>query len=623
MKKLFITTILVNLLAACAVAQSNSFSYQGSLKTNGSPANGNYDFQFALFDSFSGGTQVGGTLVVPSVSVANGVFSAVLNFGSNFPGANRYLEIGVRQSGATDIFTILTPRQQVNSAPYSIKSLSADTATSANNLGGVAANQFVVTTDPRLSDARQPVSGNSSYVQNRTTTQTAANFNISGVGNASVFNAAVQFNLNGNRILGVSGLSNTFGGLNAGANASSLAEDNTFFGNAAGQTMVTAGGNSFFGSGAGELNTNGGGNSFFGSFAGNKNTSSDSNSFFGANAGTNSTGGDNSFFGRSAGSSNTTGGNNSYFGVRAGLSNTTSINNSFFGFEAGKSNTAANNSFFGVLSGTNTISGTENSFFGRNSGLNNDSGSRNTFVGRNAGQSSVTGSNNTAIGYGADVAEGVSFGTAIGAGVTVSSGNNVVIGRSGDKVSIPGRLEVAGNIEAPGIETINFANSVNFDQNATFQRQVLFEGVMGTIFPQGGITPICSILVGPNDAYRMPSRCNSSRRFKTNILPFTEGLSLINKLRPVSFDWKTDKSADIGLIAEEVAEAEPRLATTDKGVIEGVKYDRIGVIAVSAIKEQQAQIEAQQKQIDMLQKQIDELKRLLCSQNVNLCKEEK
>jgi hypothetical protein len=72
---------------------------------------------------------------------------------------------------------------------------------------------------------------------------------------------------------------------------------------------------------------------------------------------------------------------------------------------------------------------------------------------------------------------------------------------------------------------------------------------------------------------------------------------------------------DMGLVAEEVAEVEPLLVTTNRqGEIEGVKYDRVGIVLVNAVKEQQAQIEA-------LRRQVDELKRLLCAQNpsASLC----
>src|SRR5205807_4611407 len=63
-------------------------------------------------------------------AVTNGTFSVGLDFGANYPGANRFLEIRVRQTGS-GAFTPLVPRQAVSSTPYSVKSLSADTATTS------------------------------------------------------------------------------------------------------------------------------------------------------------------------------------------------------------------------------------------------------------------------------------------------------------------------------------------------------------------------------------------------------------------------------------------------------------------------------------------------------------
>ena len=51
-----------------------------------------------------------------------------LDFGVDaFPGANRFVEIGVKPAG-TGSFTTLAPRQQISSSPYAIRTLSAATA---------------------------------------------------------------------------------------------------------------------------------------------------------------------------------------------------------------------------------------------------------------------------------------------------------------------------------------------------------------------------------------------------------------------------------------------------------------------------------------------------------------
>src|SRR6478609_705684 len=180
--RFILLTVMLIICAAIVNAQSTEFTYQGRLLFGDVPANGNYDFEFALFDSDAGGSQLGSTFPLSAVSVNNGVFSVRIDFGNQFPGANRFLEIHVRQTGTTT-FAVLSPRQSISSSPYSIKSLNAassDTAVNALALGGTRANQFVVTNDARLFDARDPRPGNGNYIQNTTAQQPIANFNISG-----------------------------------------------------------------------------------------------------------------------------------------------------------------------------------------------------------------------------------------------------------------------------------------------------------------------------------------------------------------------------------------------------------------------------------------------------------
>src|SRR5438105_15936304 len=125
---LVILSLVLLMSAATATAQTTSFTYQGRLTDSNNPANGNYDLQFALFDNSSVGTQVGATQTVSTVAVSGGVFTVQLDFGvSAFPGANRFLEIGVRPTGG-GTFTTLAPRQQISATPYAIRTLNATTA---------------------------------------------------------------------------------------------------------------------------------------------------------------------------------------------------------------------------------------------------------------------------------------------------------------------------------------------------------------------------------------------------------------------------------------------------------------------------------------------------------------
>ena len=283
-----------------------------------------------------------------------------------------------------------------------------------------------------------------------------------------------------------------------------------------------------------------------------------------------------------AGDANPDTSTNTAVGIGAGALNgsfqTTPLGNTFVGRDAGYSNIATNeNTFIGYQAGMNNgatgniqfPAANANTFVGYRAGFNNngtcvaeDCGDRNTFVGQSAGKSNTEGHHNTTIGDQADVGDfDLKFATAVGAGAVVSSSNTIALGRSdgSDTVDVPGKLQI--------------------DTLAT-----------------GGSTPLCL-----NSANRVGS-CSSSLRYKTTIRPFLSGLALIDRLHPITFTWKADGKPDVGLAAEDVAAVEPLLVTRNgDGQVEGVKYDRVAVVLVNAIKEQQQQLTAQQVRIDALQ----------------------
>jgi hypothetical protein len=100
-------------------AQGTAFTYQGRLSDGTNPATGSYDLRFGLYDAESAGTQQGNLLTNSATAVTNGLFTVTLDFGDQFPGPTRWMEIGVRTNGASS-FTTLSPRQQLTPTPYAI-----------------------------------------------------------------------------------------------------------------------------------------------------------------------------------------------------------------------------------------------------------------------------------------------------------------------------------------------------------------------------------------------------------------------------------------------------------------------------------------------------------------------
>lgn len=137
MKKLIITAILISVFAVCAsttsFAQTTAITYNGNLSESGLPANGSFDFRFALFDDPNGGSQIGSLLEQTNITVTNGNFAATLDFGAAaFPGADRWLQISVRHTGGV-VYNTLLPRTQLVSAPYAIRALTVTGPVTGSN----------------------------------------------------------------------------------------------------------------------------------------------------------------------------------------------------------------------------------------------------------------------------------------------------------------------------------------------------------------------------------------------------------------------------------------------------------------------------------------------------------
>ena len=453
MKKIFTLTLLTLTLICGGLAtsaQTTSFTYQGSVNTSGTPANGNHDFEFALFDALAAGAQLGSTLTRTNVAVTNGVFAVTLDFGSQFPGANRFLEIRVRTSGG-GAFTPLAPRQPVNSSPYSIN---------AAQLGGLPASSYATHIGGAVNAGSQYningqrvltlVGGATAVGQNTSTTNTgifntfvgnsAGQNNTGGAGNTFVGTASGQAN--------TTGFDNSFFGSGSGSN--NTAANNSFFGSRAGGGNIDGTRNSFFGAWSGFANVTGADNAYFGYFAGRFATTS-KNAFFGSQAGgNNTTGANNSFFGALAGDNTTTGSDNSFFGAEVGVMNTIGFDNSFFGRFTGFRNTSGNqNSFFGNSAGIDITTGSGNSFFGLAAGSDVITGSRNSFFGYSTGNGNADGNHTSAFGASATTANGLTNATAIGARAMATQSNSLVLGAINGVNNAPADTNVGIGTTAP------------------------------------------------------------------------------------------------------------------------------------------------------------------------------
>ena len=607
-------------LSTTALGQSDKFTYQGRLAEAGQPVNGLYDISFGIFQSATGGSPLFSQVIL-GVTVTNGVFTVEVNINGSCPncfaGGTRFLELAVRPHDIGSL-TTLSPRQPINSTPYAIKSGRATTADllSVNCVSCVSSSQIASVNGSAVAGtipvASVP-SGSASYIQNTNVLQSSSNFSISGNGTVlgelrgGSVSSFSNFRLGTMRVLDANGpytlaelsLSNTFLGESAGVNTTP--SPNT----------IDQGGklNSFFGAGAGKTNVGGNSNSFFGTLAGTASTNADYNSFFGTFAGQNNTLGEgNVFIGYSSGDRNTGGHNNALVGYDANFINTNNSNdgNTLLGAfsrasssgPTGRDNATAIGFRAQVDRGNSIVLGSISGINGCTA--NNDCDSVNVGIGTTQpveklhiavnGGNILLGTGGCNSGQGA-----ISFAT------TVTGCDNYSLLGDGTATVIN---------RAPG-------GSIFFRENNVTQMVIMPGGNVGLgAFPSTdrlqvkGTVRIDSLGAAGsahlciNDSNQV-STCSSSARYKSNVKNFGFGLNLVRQLRPVSFSWKQSGTPDLGLVAEDVAKVEPLLTTkNDKGEIEGVKYDRVSVVLVNAVNEQQAQIQWQQKQIAALQEHL-------------------
>jgi hypothetical protein len=155
------------------------------------------------------------------------------------------------------------------------------------------------------------------------------------------------------------------------------------------------------------------------------------------------------------------------------------------------------------------------------------------------------------------------------------------------------------------ISSQNASGSLIFNTNNVERFRVNSSGFIGI----GTSNPTVRLQVA-GDIIANSIAGSSDSRFKTNILPIENPLQKVQKLRGVTFDWKTkefpsrmfSENRALGFIAQEVEQVIPEVVQTENSTegFKSVQYDKVVALLVEAIKEQQ-------KQIEQLQQKVKEL----------------
>jgi hypothetical protein len=187
-----------------------------------------------------------------------------------------------------------------------------------------------------------------------------------------------------------------------------------------------------------------------------------------------------------------------------------------------------------------------------------------------------------------------------------SSGNLIVNATStlaGGKVNVVGNSNVIASQCANGNATFLATNTSG---TASYNALVCYNN--GTSYSYcGGIS-----VSGSSTAFNT----SSDYRLKENIRPMIGGLSTIQNLNPVVYDWINTKIPGEGFIAHELQKFIPAAVTGEKDAVDiegnpvyqSVDYSKIVVHLVAAIQEQQKQIASLLENVSVQASEIDDLK---------------
>ena len=93
---------------------------------------------------------------------------------------------------------------------------------------------------------------------------------------------------------------------------------------------------------------------------------------------------------------------------------------------------------------------------------------------------------------------------------------------------------------------------------------------------------------------------SSDRRKKECIKPYECGLEKVNQLNPVYYQWIHDGTEDVGFIAQDVLEVEPKLVMGSEEECYGLNYGKFTAITVKAIQELSCEVKELKEEINIL-----------------------
>jgi trimeric autotransporter adhesin len=228
----------------------------------------------------------------------------------------------------------------------------------------------------------------------------------------------------------------------------------------------------------------------------------------------------------------------------------------------------------------------------------------NTAEGQNALFSLTTGGYNTAVGYLSLRSDTTgSFNTAVGAGALFSNtaDQNTALGAAAGLSLTTGSSNIC--IGSGVIGTASDNNTIRIGDNLPNQGSNCYIGGIYGELPGLGES---AVYIGSNNKLGI---IMSSRRFKYDIQPMNKVSEAILALKPVTFHYKSDakNTPYFGLIAEEVAAANPALVVADKeGKPYTVRYEAVNAMLLNEFLKEHRKVQKLEAALDAITTRLEE-----------------
>ena len=205
-----------------------------------------------------------------------------------------------------------------------------------------------------------------------------------------------------------------------------------------------------------------------------------------------------------------------------------------------------------------------------------------TFAAGSAAAPSITTTGDTNTGVFFPAADTIGFSEGGAEAMRIDSSGNLMVGTTASLYSIPNGVAMSGS--GIGVIVVGHENGtssgngfINFNYNG---------GAIGAI-NQSGTT---------NVSYNT----SSDYRLKENIAPMTGALSVVQQLKPSTYNWKVDGSDGQGFIAHELQAVVPDCVTGEKDAVnadgsikpQGIDTSFLVATLTAAIQELKAEFDA-------------------------------